>query len=570
MSSLLYGPGQRDAGGGRAQQRGARPDRADRRAVGAAHRCSSSVPALLLWRAAGAAGSRTATSRRSTACRLSRALEVTDLVVGYDGTTALRGVEPDRRGRARCSPCWARRGRASRRCCTRWPGSSPRGREPSGWPGRRWPATAGRAARAPRPRGRVPELRAVAAPVRGGHRRLPRPPARRRPRAQARAEALEIMARLRIAHLAGRRPAELSGGEQQRVGLARALARRPSLYLFDEPTAHLDTHVRAVFLEELAARRGDSGAAARLRDPRRRGGARPGRPGRPAARRAAAAGGHAAAGVRRAGRPVRRPADRAGVGARTDGRLLVRPGWARLGGPADGRGARGAGSAARTPTTWSRPRAGEVLIREPGPPCHPVGARPGWTLLRSWPLSPGSAEQPRRRAVRRVVDDRQVPLRCTRAGGPTCASVSRSHTHSQCSETQSPGATPPTIPTPSTERTHGLDGGRPHGQADAVPGQRRALDDDLVALHREHPPPADPAAVEHGERVRRPCGRRSAGRCRGRCRRRRSCGAALPRPSTPSVMLPNRGAGQVPEAVRPSSRRRARVPTRSRRGLPTQ
>ena len=89
-------------------------------------------------------------------------------------------------------------------------------------------------------------------------------PARRRGagRAQARAEALEILDRLHIGHLAHRKPAELSGGEQQRVGLARALARRPSVYLFDEPTAHLDTHVRGVFLEELVARQHDSGAAA--------------------------------------------------------------------------------------------------------------------------------------------------------------------------------------------------------------------------------------------------------------------------------------------------------------------
>ena len=34
------------------------------------------------------------------------------------------------------------------------------------------------------------------------------------------------------------------------------------MYLFDEPTAHLDTHVRGVFLEELVARQRDSGAAA--------------------------------------------------------------------------------------------------------------------------------------------------------------------------------------------------------------------------------------------------------------------------------------------------------------------
>ena len=52
------------------------------------------------------------------------ALEITDLEVDLrrDGGAA-RG-DPDRAGRARCSRCWARRGRASRRCCTRWRGSS--------------------------------------------------------------------------------------------------------------------------------------------------------------------------------------------------------------------------------------------------------------------------------------------------------------------------------------------------------------------------------------------------------------------------------------------------------------
>jgi len=90
-------------------------------------------------------------------------------------------------------------------------------------------------------------------------------PGRRRGegRAEARAEALAILDRFGIAHQAGgRRPAELSGGEQQRVGLARALARRPSLYLFDEPTAHLDTHLRGLFLDQLVTRRQEQGAAA--------------------------------------------------------------------------------------------------------------------------------------------------------------------------------------------------------------------------------------------------------------------------------------------------------------------
>jgi ABC-type Fe3+/spermidine/putrescine transport system ATPase subunit len=80
--------------------------------------------------------------------------------------------------------------------------------------------------------------------------------------ATARQTALRILDRLHIGHLAARRPAELSGGERQRVGLARALARDASLYLFDEPTAHLDTHVRGIFLEELITRQRATGAAA--------------------------------------------------------------------------------------------------------------------------------------------------------------------------------------------------------------------------------------------------------------------------------------------------------------------
>jgi ABC-type sugar transport system ATPase subunit len=78
----------------------------------------------------------------------------------------------------------------------------------------------------------------------------------------ARAQAQLILDRLGIGGLAGRKPAQLSGGEQQRVGLGRALARQAVLYLFDEPTAHLDAHLRDVFLSEIAARRRETGAAA--------------------------------------------------------------------------------------------------------------------------------------------------------------------------------------------------------------------------------------------------------------------------------------------------------------------
>lgn len=88
-------------------------------------------------------------------------------------------------------------------------------------------------------------------------------PLRRRghSRQDARATARDLLDGLGIGHVAEQRPAELSGGEQQRVGLARALAREARLYLLDEPTAHLDTHLRAAFQHSVLARRSETGAA---------------------------------------------------------------------------------------------------------------------------------------------------------------------------------------------------------------------------------------------------------------------------------------------------------------------
>ena len=244
-------------------------------------------------------------------------------------------------------------------------------------------------------------------------------PLRRRglSRTEAGAEARGLLARLGIGHLAARRPSQLSGGEQQRVGLARALARAPDVYLLDEPTAHLDTALRSVLQEELTggSRRPevatlyathDVGEAmavadrvALLRDGRIR---QVGTPvqvyEQPVDRWSAALTGPASvlraelseidgqtACVRIGDRTVR-VGCQASPGDQPPGAVLIRPDWARLGdGPLAGRvtGAwyRGTHTDYRIETD-----GGSLLVREAGPPRLTLGASTGWDLIRAWPM----------------------------------------------------------------------------------------------------------------------------------------------------------------------------------------
>ena len=81
-------------------------------------------------------------------------------------------------------------------------------------------------------------------------------------RAEAEVRARELLAALGLSARLEHRPSQLSGGEQQRVAVARALANRPQLVLADEPTGNLDeTTANRVLSEFLRLVRGEGSSA---------------------------------------------------------------------------------------------------------------------------------------------------------------------------------------------------------------------------------------------------------------------------------------------------------------------
>lgn len=236
-------------------------------------------------------------------------------------------------------------------------------------------------------------------------------------RATALERAGELLDMVGIGGLGDRLPDRLSGGEQQRVGLARALASDPALFLFDEPTAHLDSAVRQALQAELVSQRVRGGAAAlytthdaaealavadRIAVLRRGRIVQTGTPEevyeRPSSRWIAALTGPVSSlGCELIGAGDGLVKVRVGSNVFTlvgdagcepgRAKLLIRPGWATLGGPVPGmvEAVRYEGSHT---DYLLKMGDGTVIARAAGPAQLGVGDQAGVTLDRGWVLGP--------------------------------------------------------------------------------------------------------------------------------------------------------------------------------------
>lgn len=76
--------------------------------------------------------------------------------------------------------------------------------------------------------------------------------ARKTPKEEVRRRVEEVAEKLGLTDLLRRKPGALSGGQRQRVALGRAIARRPAVFLMDEPLSNLDARLRLSMRRELA------------------------------------------------------------------------------------------------------------------------------------------------------------------------------------------------------------------------------------------------------------------------------------------------------------------------------